>query len=408
MCRKILFFVTEFPTLSETFILNQITGALDLGNDVTILALKRGNIEQVHADIKTYGLLDKVIYVNLSNHKGKRLMQAISCGVRNPIRTMRLLNYKKYGAITKTLQPVIAAHKVPKQAFDLIVAHYGNVGLIASILQNQGLLTGQLVTFFHGYDVTRIVEQKGATFYEFLFQSDSALLPISDFWARRLIELGANKEKIRVHHMGIDINRFPMQSLQPTQQTLQLLLVARLTEKKGIPDAIRAVQFLQAHGLDTVLHLVGDGENRVQLEELTASLKLQNQVQFHGFLDQDQVKVQFQTSDLFILPSVVAQDGDMEGIPVSLMEAMAQGKPVISTIHSGIPELITHGKTGFLVPEHDAEALGQAILDYLQLSEERKVQMVNQAREKVCDAFDIEVLNNRLFREEINKSFETR
>ncbi|WP_430535056.1 glycosyltransferase [Listeria rocourtiae] len=403
MRQHILFFVTEFPTLSETFILNQITGALDLGHDITILALKRGNTEQMHTDVMKYHLLGKVIYVDLADYKGKRLVQAILCGIKHPIRTAKLLNKKKYGAITTSLQPVIVAQKIPKQSFDLVVAHYGNVGLVASILQDQGVLIGSLVTFFHGYDVTRTIEQKGAAFYTFLFQSDTTLLPISDFWARRLLELGANKEKMHVHHMGIDTESFRMQALQPTQATLQLLLVARLTDKKGIPDAIRAVQFLQTRGLDTMLHLVGDGEKRAELETLVASLNLQGHVRFHGFLNQEQVKAQFQTSDIFLLPSVVAEDGDMEGIPVSLMEAMAQGKPVIATIHSGIPELIQHGKTGFLVPEHDAGALGKAVLNYLQLSEREKMQMVTRAREKVCEAFDIKTLNGALFQKKVTK-----
>ncbi|MBA3925817.1 glycosyltransferase [Listeria rustica] len=397
MCKKVLFFVTEFPTLSETFILNQITGAIDLGHDITILALKRGNTTKIHADVTAYGLLEKVVYVDLPDNKGKRVIQSIACGIKAPIRTAKLWNKKKYGAIANSLQPILVAEKVPKQDFDLVIAHYGNVGLVASILQDQGLLSGRLLTFFHGYDLTRTIKQKGETFYAFLFSSDTVLLPISDFWAQRLVYLGAEKEKVQVHHMGIDTQTFQMQSLKATQPTLQLLLVARLTEKKGISDAIHAVQFLQNHGIDTVLHIVGDGEDRLALEAMVKQLGLPNQVKFHGFLNQTQVREQFCASDIFILPSVVAQDGDMEGIPVSLMEAMAQGKPVISTIHSGIPELVIHGKTGFLVPERNAEALGRAIMDYLHLTEDQKAEIITNARQKVIAEFDIKSLNDILF-----------
>ncbi|MBC1604064.1 glycosyltransferase [Paenilisteria rocourtiae] len=399
MCKKVLFFVTEFPTLSETFILNQMTGAIDLGHDVTILALKRGDTIHMHADVTLYSLLNKVVYVDLPDDKRKRVCQSIVCGIKAPIRTAKLLNRKKYGAIINSLQPVLVAQKVPKQDFDIVIAHYGNVGLVASILQDQDILRGKLLTFFHGYDVTRTIQQKGATFYTFLFLSDTVLLPISDFWAERLVHLGAKKEKVHVHHMGIDTNTFQMQSLKAIQPTLQLLLVARLTEKKGISDAIHAVRFLQNHGIDTVLHIVGDGENRLILEETVQRLELQKQVQFHGFLNQMQVKEHFNVSDIFILPSVIAKDGDMEGIPVSLMEAMAQGKPVISTIHSGIPELVIHGKTGFLVPERDAEALGRAIIDYLNLTDSQKAELIVNARQKVVAEFDINRLNNVLFQD---------
>lgn len=399
MGKKVLFFVTEFPTLSETFILNQITGAIDLGHDVTILALKRGDTTRMHADVTVYGLLEKVVYVDLPDHKGKRVLESVVCGIKKPIRTAKLLNKRKYGVITNSLQPILVAQKVPKQDFDLVIAHYGNVGLVASILQDQGVLAGKLVTFFHGYDVTRTIKQKGADFYTFLFSSDTVLLPISDFWAKRLVDLGAGKAKVRVHHMGIDTQTFQMQSLKAVQPTLQLLLVARLTEKKGIPYAIQAVQFLQGYGIDTVLHIVGDGQDRALLEEMVQRLGLQQQVQFHGFLNQADVQEQFSASDIFILPSVVAQDGDMEGIPVSLMEAMAQGKPVISTIHSGIPELVIDGETGFLVPERNAEALGRAVMDYLHLTDGQKAQITLNARQKVATEFDVHSLNNALFQD---------
>ncbi|WP_088810803.1 MULTISPECIES: glycosyltransferase [Listeria] len=394
--KKVLFFVTEFPTLSETFILNQITGAIDLGCEVQILALKQGNIEKVHADVQNYKLLEKVTYLNIPSSKKERLKLTLKGIFTKPAIALKGLNRKRYGKIVWTLAPTICMQKVRASA-DLIVSHYGNVGLIASILQDTGFLKGEQVTFFHGYDLTRTINQKGKQYYKFLFKTNTKLLPISIYWRQQLIKLGANKEKIQVHHMGIDTKTFDFYPAVETYSDVRLLIVARLTPKKGIADAIKTVKILKAKGMDVVLNILGDGDERFVLKELAEKLDVMENVRFHGFKEQKAVKEMFMHSDIFLLPSITAPDGDMEGIPVSLMEAMAQGKPVISTVHSGIPELIDDKKSGFLVPENSPEEIANAIICYTELDEQKKLDMLTEARKKVETEFNIHMLNEKLF-----------
>ncbi|EMG26701.1 glycosyltransferase [Listeria fleischmannii] len=376
--KKILFFVTEFPTLSETFILNQITGAVDMGHKVEIIALKKGNVEKLHPKVEEYQLMEKVTFIDIPDSKIKRL---ISC-IIHPFATFRTFKMR-YGKVINTLTPSICAQKLSVRGpSDLIIAHYGNVGLIASILKDSGYLKGELITFFHGYDLTRTLKQKGSNYYSFLFESDVKLLPISKFWAERLIALGTPVDKIKIHHMGIELTDFPFQPRELNQNGLRLLIVARLTEKKGIEDAIKALSYLENRYKGLELHIIGDGSEKSKLQQLASHLKIEDKVLFHGFMDQLQVKEQFKKSDIFLLPSVEASDGDMEGIPVSLMEAMAQGKPVISTFHSGIPEIISHKETGLLVKEHDPEELAEAIIYYMGLNEATRQSMLIHARKK--------------------------
>jgi colanic acid/amylovoran biosynthesis glycosyltransferase len=139
--------------------------------------------------------------------------------------------------------------------------------------------------------------------------------------------------------------------------------VGRLIEKKGQIHLLRALAELRTRrpGLAFTLDLVGDGPDAALLRAEASQLTLDPCVRFHGSLPHKQVLALLESASIFVLPSVTASDGDMEGIPVALMEAMAQGLPVISTRHSGIPELVEEDVSGLLVPERDPLALSRAI-----------------------------------------------
>jgi colanic acid/amylovoran biosynthesis glycosyltransferase len=393
--KRVLFFVDAFPTLSETFILNQIKGAVDAGHDVHILALHEGHFKNLHPLVKDYNLLAKTTYLYLPTGFLKR---ATIC-IKQLKKVFRTLNPIKYGKIVFRLQPAVASAKCPTGNYDFIIAHYGNIGLLASILCDQHILSGQLITFFHGYDLTRTIQKRGKSFYRFLFQTNAIICPISQFFATILVQLGANENHIKVHHMGVDIQQFPFSPKQSLSNELNVLIVARLTEKKGIKHAIMAMKLLQLDGLKCQLQIIGDGEEKAALQAITQNLGLQEQIIFHGAKSQTFVKEALNQADVFLLPSVVAKDGDMEGIPVSLMEAMATGKPVIATKHSGIPELIADKVNGFLVTEKSAEEICTALKNFYTLPNPLRQNMLSSARNKVEYDFNIHHLNRILFEE---------
>jgi colanic acid/amylovoran biosynthesis glycosyltransferase len=168
-----------------------------------------------------------------------------------------------------------------------------------------------------------------------------------------------------------------------------------LVEKKGFRYAIEAFSRVSMECPEAVYDIIGEGPMRENLQQLISALKLTARVRLLGWKTQEQVIECMEAADLFVAPSVTAASGDQEGIPVVLMEAMAMGLPVLSTHHSGIPELVAHGRNGYLVAEKDIGALASAIVRAIQNPAERSA-VGEAARLRVEDAFDVKVQNQRL------------
>ena len=214
------------------------------------------------------------------------------------------------------------------------------------------MIDGKIATIFHGIDISsREVLNHYTPEYQQLFRRGDMMLPISDLWAGRLKNMGCPGEKITVSRMGVDMERFTQRAVKVPGKPLQIISVARLTEKKGLHVAIEACQLLKSRGIPFRYRILGIGPWERRLKTLITQFGLDDQVEMCGFCPSEVVKTMLDDADLFLLPSVTGTDGDMEGIPVALMEAMAVGIPVISTVHSGIPELVESGKSGWLAPE---------------------------------------------------------
>jgi colanic acid/amylovoran biosynthesis glycosyltransferase len=169
----------------------------------------------------------------------------------------------------------------------------------------------------------------------------------------------------------------------PRELVKRLFCAARLSPEKGLPFLIHALKLLLDDGHELELRVAGDGPSRGQLETLAMELGLSNHVYFLGYLGEDAIIRELQAADLFVLPSFA------EGIPVSAMEAMAVGVPVIATNTGGISELIEDGKTGLLVRPSDSEALAGAVVAMIEDYYFRR-RAAELARKKVTDEFDIE------------------
>jgi colanic acid/amylovoran biosynthesis glycosyltransferase len=141
--------------------------------------------------------------------------------------------------------------------------------------------------------------------------------------------------------------------------------------------------------------IVGDGPLRGEIEDLINELELKGHVRMYGWMKQEEIIELLKQSHVFLAPSVTSKEGDQEGIPVALMEAIAQGLPVLSTDHSGIPELVQDGTSGFLVPERDVEALANK-LEYLVEHPEIWPELGKAGRDHVKKYYDIHKLNDRL------------
>ncbi|MBC1457700.1 glycosyltransferase [Listeria newyorkensis] len=390
---KVLFMVSSFPALSETFILNQITGFIDQGHDISILAMTRAT-GKIHPDVEKYDLMNKVQFVDIPKNPIAKLVKALMIIRTDPKTGMRLLNQKKYGKFVWSFRPLIVYPYLKDQTkYDTLIAHYGSNGLILSILEQN--MVEKSFTFFHGNDLTGFVKRFGKEIYAPLFKSQITLLPISKLWREKLIDYGANPEKTKVHHMGVDLTKFQESTFKKSDK-VTLLVVGRLTEKKGIDIAISSLKYLLMLGYDVELRIIGDGEEREELKAMTKNLELEDKVVFAGWLNQEEVHMEIEKADIILQPSRIAKNGDMEGIPVALMEALARGKLVVTTKHSGIPELVQDGHNGFLAPENDSLIFAEKIADALNMPLVNKKELMKNARQTVMEEFNIDILNMQL------------
>jgi len=359
----------EFPSVSQTFVMNQIVALLEAGHDVHVFAQRRPATCPQHEEIRTHDLLRRVTWFPLASNRTTRTLSSLwtACRlfIRRPSATLqsaaRLTRNRRRVAVQSTLRAAASLMREPCR-FDVLYCHFGEMGIIAQRLRRLGLLSGRLVTVFHGFDITRFVHEHGRGVYADLLAGGDLFLPVSERWQRRLLELGAVPAKTRVHRMGVDCTRFvyrPRQ-LRP-EETVRIVTVARLVEKKGVEYSIRAVAELLAKGHRIDYRIVGDGPHRSSLRSLIDETGCGEHIRMLGPLAQHDVLAILDDAHLLMLTSVTDVDGDQEGVPVSIMEAMAMGLPVVSTWHSGIPELIADGVTGVLVPERDVRATASAV-----------------------------------------------
>lgn len=408
---RIAFIVGTFPALSETFVLNQITGLLDRDHEIDIYANRRGETSKMHPEIKDYNLLERTYYLSDSKvprNKFVRIIKAIGISLmgfsKNPKIIIRALNFFRYGkeAFSLTLIYKISPF-LGKGTYDIIHCHYGLNGNIGARLKRLGF-QGKLVTMFHGCDI-RLGIERGGNIYHQLFESGDRFLAISDYNYENLIRFGANPQKIIFHPVGIDVNKFPFQwQATPIKRlnSIIILTVARLVKEKGLQYGIRAIsKLLKEHPkLHVKYRIIGSGQLEKKLKKQVDELDLVEIVSFLGSLGQEKVIREMQKANIFLLPSVA------EALPMVLMEAQAIGLPIVSTNVGSVSEAVIDKKSGFLVPKRDVDSLTEK-LEYLIAHPEIWPEMGRAGRKYVEKHYDIDKLNDRLeeiFEELIGKS----
>lgn len=203
-----------------------------------------------------------------------------------------------------------------------------------------------------------------------------------------LHQLSSNGTPIYAIYHGLDAKKFAPRDERDGTPTPLILSVGRFVEKKGYPYLLKACRLLVERGWAFRCVLIGEpGEQSGLVENLRRELRLETRVELHGPMTQSELIDWYQRSDIFALPCVVAGDGDRDGIPNVLAEAMAMGLPVVSTQISGIPELIENGVDGILVPQRDVYALAAALERLIRQNPLRK-RFGQAARAKICRVFD--------------------
>jgi len=392
--------------LSQTFVLSQITGLIDRGYHVEIFAESASAGTKIHPDIVKYNLLQRTRYYremckNMPENRLNRSLKGIGCTIKylpiKPLTVLNSLNIFKYHQKSTSFYHLFQIIPfLDKESYDIIHCHFGPSGNHAITLKDLRAITGKIITTFHGYDLTSYVKTHGGQIYRRLFEKGDLFLPISDRWKEKLIRLGCREDKTVVHRMGIDIEKFKFcQRTAGNDTPLKILTVARLVEKKGVEYGIKAVAKVIEQHPKVQYRIAGEGPLKKSLLDLINTLKIGEIVHLLGSKDQNEIIDLMTDSDILLAPSITTKNGDQEGIPVVLMEAFSNGLPIISTFHSGIPELIKDGISGFLVPERDVDALKEKIMQ-LMLKPELRFQMARAGRECIESHYDIGKLNDRL------------
>lgn len=395
----IAFLAGLFPVLSETPVVNQITGLVARGHQVSVFGDQPTVVGPYHESIDRFDLLSRVSYrpemprTLVARWRGVGHLLATHTGADRTT-LLRTLNPFVYAgrALSGTLAYQTAAF-LPATSYDIIHGGFGEQGVKALRMKRLGTMRGPLITAFQGADLTKYIRGR-SNVYRRLFREGDLFLPVSQFFAKRLAQLGCPSDRIVVLRTGVDLRLFTFEPRQHSQ-TLRLVSVGRLVEKKGIDDALHMVANLLRLGIEVRYDIIGDGHLRASLELLAGELGISDRVRFLGNQNQDKLPSHLAACQVLITPSVTAPSGDQEGIPNVIKEAMASGLPVVSTWHAGIPELIEHGKTGFLAPEHDPGALAAAVRT---LNEQPAIwgPMAAAARQRIVADYDIEKQNDRL------------
>lgn len=404
MTKKVTFVVNEFPVLSETFVIEQVCALIDLGLEVNIIANKKSPDADVIPKFKLYDLDKKLICLS-SFPRGKSRKFAMIFTILKNFHSLKnkasflkelLLCIKNLNFSVLEQLAVCANVAKDKIETDFVICHFLPNGHLAYALRKfSALQCNTIATIAHGYDLSlyKILKKWDGAYKRFISETE-LLLPISQRWADLLIkDYNADPKKVFVQHMGVNvknINFYPRE-INIDNGPVKFIAVGRATEKKGLEYAIKAI----AQTKNTELSIVGDGELLKQLELLIDDLGARGQVKMLGRQPHEQVLSLLENSHVFILPSVRASDGDMEGIPVALMEAMASGLLVISTNHSGIPELIDHKVSGLLADEKSVSQLKQNI-EYIVENRRDTHVLIMKARVKIQEQFDNEKLSRQL------------
>jgi colanic acid/amylovoran biosynthesis glycosyltransferase len=249
---------------------------------------------------------------------------------------------------------------------DLMHVYFGNTGV--HLLPLIERWDRPCVVSFHGMDVQRRETERG---YETNLRKLLRIVPLilvrSRSIAERLIELDCDPKKVRLNRTGIPVGEFPYRVRKvPADDAWTLVQACRLVRKKGLSTSLRAfAKFVKAYPRSRFV-IAGEGPLRQELEELVVKLDLRGSVGFTGFLHQNELRDLFERAHVFVHPSELPPDFNQEGIPNSMLEAMASGLPVVASLHGGIPEAVTDNVHGYLISERDHEALTNSLFKLVQ------------------------------------------
>lgn len=242
-----------------------------------------------------------------------------------------------------------------------VLAEYGPTAV--SVMDACHDASVPLIAHFHGFDAYKYdVVEKYLDEYNKLFDQASAIIAVSEHMRKQLLSIGAKEDRTFVNSCGANIPEGLI--AQPESSELNFIMVGRLVEKKAPFLSIMAFSKLASIYPESTLNIIGDGPLLNVCRQIVQSFRISEKVVFHGSLPHTEVLNMMKKSRCFVQHSVCTPDGDHEGTPVGVLEAMGMGLPVVATRHGGIVDVIKTGINGSLVDEYDVEGMAQELLNY--------------------------------------------
>lgn len=383
---NIAYLLKMYPRFSETFIVNELLAHEAAGTHLSIYSLRApvdGRFHPSYAQVQ-----GAVSYVPNDDMRHTVYWRAL------------LDKAEQYPALWDALQenPYLGAREIMQalwlaDAFtdtsvnarpDCMHAHFGSIAttvawLVSRLTGIPYVFTAHAKDIFHEEVIADDLRRKIEDAYRVITVSDFNVTYLTD-------EIGVEPTQIVRIFNGLDLADFPYAS--PVDRPRQIIAVGRLVEKKGFDVLVDACALLLQAGTPIPCEIIGSGPEEAALRAQIERCGVGEWVTLRGPQPQHVVKRAVQNGAAFVAPCVVGSDGNRDGLPTVLLEAMALGTPVISTDVTGIPEIVEHEKTGLMVGQHDAEALAQAMLRLVDDAALRE-QLAVAARGRIEADFDI-------------------
>ena len=398
--KRIAYLAPELPSLSATFVTNEIWALEDMGEEIHPYSIHRPQHNahgQKAADLaaRTSILYEHNMKSNLRALKWtamshKRSFTKATLQLTFDVIKTGLFRKKAIKLVYQFLHGAWLAKDMRSKNIEHLHIHFAHVptqiGMYASAL------AGIPFTFTaHANDIFErplLIKEK--------IKRSHKTISISNFNINVMAKYGGNTDKIEIVRCGVDSNsNYEKPQVSPNSKPVVIGTLGRLVEKKGIDTLIDAAAILAESRLDFRIEVAGDGPLMDDLKQQVKAANLSEVITFLGSMPHTEALGWIKTLDAFVLAGKKDSNGDMDGIPVVLMEAMNFGIPVISTQLSGIPELVIHKQTGLLCPPDDADSLAMAIQDLFRLPEQTNW-LAEVAKERIVHEFDQDLNAKRL------------
>lgn len=364
----VAYLVSQYPWLSHTFVLREVRALRAAGFEVVTFSIHKTDFRLSRVDMEesstTINVLPTTIVRLVRAHSRalkysmsgylKTLQGALRYGQRRPRYVLWQIFY--------FAEAMVVWEECESRAVRHIHSHFANVSSdVARLVRAFGRFSGQ-TDFKWSFTMHGPAEFFDPTHFglrQKVLDADLVLC-ISDFCRAQLMAISPSAEAAKMHvvHCGVDPGELLfVERVSPVPRELRILSVGRLAPVKGFIFLIDAVKLLRARGVNVEVQIVGDGPERDRLERRAAAAGVADQVRLRGAVGQDDLRRFWEWADLFVSSSL------MEGVPVVLMEAMAEGIPVVATRVAGVPELVEDGISGRLVPPARADMLAESVCE---------------------------------------------